>query len=75
MRLLERGVFFDAIALICVSGTIIDLKITTYSDTLATFKGVTRAQPVTRSGAPLRLLAERAHVAPRARSVRDWLRA
>lgn len=75
MRRLERGVFFDAIALICASGTVIDLKITTYGETLATFKGTTRVQPPTRSGNPVRLLVGRTAAPARPQSVRDWLRA
>lgn len=75
MRRLERGAFFDAIALICASGTIIDLAITTYGETQATFKGVTRAPaPTLKESRPWRpWVQQRANAASKFRNARASL--
>jgi hypothetical protein len=66
LRRLERGAFFDAIALVCASGVIIDLMITTYGDTQATFKGTTRAPVLTqRESRSWRPSAQRTRAAPK----------
>lgn len=42
MRFIHREIFCSPLSLKCLSGVILDLRITSYSDSIASFKGTSR---------------------------------
>lgn len=61
MRGLDRDVFYSPLSLKCLSGQFLDLRITTYSDQTASFKGTSLALKRTSSPATCESAAAERH--------------